>query len=411
MISFIRGDVKVIKFQIRDEIYQKYDFTEIDHLYFTVKEDDNIEEYVLQKSLENGIIVKDKCCYILINSNDTDKLPYGTYQYDIEFSNNLGYVITLEKGTLNLEKETTFNSNKDFVVPDITDLPDEYYIHLRGEILQVPFIQGKQGPQGKQGETGPAGIQGPQGPQGPQGEQGPLPDINNSFSSATNEVYSCNYINTELSGKQATIDSSHKLESDLVTDTNQTNKFVTAEEKTTWSGKQDALVSGTNIKTINNESLLGSGNINIQSGATVNDSYSSSTTEAYSCNYINGINKYSTTEQVIGTWINGKPLYRKTVEIPTGGNSSNKPFDTGIDKSIVEDVWIAPQSFCYESSNKGYCYPLTGGTVDNVGDWIFIRLNLSYYTNIYVELRSDSANRIYSGYVTINYTKTTDTVS
>ena len=34
----------------------------------------------------------------------------------------------------------------------------------------------------------------------------------------------------------------------------------------TWTGKQDALVSGTNIKTINNTSILGSGNITIQSG-------------------------------------------------------------------------------------------------------------------------------------------------
>ena len=32
------------------------------------------------------------------------------------------------------------------------------------------------------------------------------------------------------------------------------------------SGKQDTLISGTNIKTINNESLLGSGNITIQGG-------------------------------------------------------------------------------------------------------------------------------------------------
>lgn len=36
----------------------------------------------------------------------------------------------------------------------------------------------------------------------------------------------------------------------------------------TLSGKQDTLVSGTNIKTINNNSILGSGNIDIQSGAT-----------------------------------------------------------------------------------------------------------------------------------------------
>ena len=34
------------------------------------------------------------------------------------------------------------------------------------------------------------------------------------------------------------------------------------------SGKQDVLVSGTNIKTINNESILGSGNITIQGGGT-----------------------------------------------------------------------------------------------------------------------------------------------
>lgn len=35
------------------------------------------------------------------------------------------------------------------------------------------------------------------------------------------------------------------------------------------NGKQDALVSGTNIKTINNETILGSGNITVQGGASV----------------------------------------------------------------------------------------------------------------------------------------------
>jgi hypothetical protein len=35
-----------------------------------------------------------------------------------------------------------------------------------------------------------------------------------------------------------------------------------------WDAKQDALVSGTNIKTINNQSLLGSGNISISGGST-----------------------------------------------------------------------------------------------------------------------------------------------
>ena len=41
---------------------------------------------------------------------------------------------------------------------------------------------------------------------------------------------------------------------------------VTSAEKAAWNDKQDTLVSGTNIKTINNQSILGEGNIEIQGG-------------------------------------------------------------------------------------------------------------------------------------------------
>ena len=68
---------------------------------------------------------------------------------------------------------------------------------------------------------------------------------------------------TTWSGKQDAIDSSHKLSADLVNDSNTTNKFVTLTEKGFWNDKQESLVSGTNIKTINSTSLLGSGNIDV----------------------------------------------------------------------------------------------------------------------------------------------------
>lgn len=54
----------------------------------------------------------------------------------------------------------------------------------------------------------------------------------------------------------------------LTAHTSDTTIHVTASDKTAWNGKQDALVSGTNIKTVNNQSLLGSGNIEIQGGMT-----------------------------------------------------------------------------------------------------------------------------------------------
>lgn len=47
--------------------------------------------------------------------------------------------------------------------------------------------------------------------------------------------------------------------------------LVTTGEKYTWNNKQAALVSGTNIKTINNTSLLGSGNISISGGGGTTD--------------------------------------------------------------------------------------------------------------------------------------------
>ena len=48
----------------------------------------------------------------------------------------------------------------------------------------------------------------------------------------------------DLSGYQTKIDSSHKLDADLIDDTSSTNKFVTSAEKTTWGNKYDKPLAG-----------------------------------------------------------------------------------------------------------------------------------------------------------------------
>ena len=49
-------------------------------------------------------------------------------------------------------------------------------------------------------------------------------------------------LDVDLSSKQDTIDSNNKLDADLVDDTNSTNKFVSASEKSTWNAKADDTV-------------------------------------------------------------------------------------------------------------------------------------------------------------------------
>lgn len=53
----------------------------------------------------------------------------------------------------------------------------------------------------------------------------------------------------------------------------------------------------------------------IENGASISNTYGTSQSNGYSQEYINKINTYSTSEQRIGTWVNGKPLYRKTFYI------------------------------------------------------------------------------------------------
>lgn len=50
----------------------------------------------------------------------------------------------------------------------------------------------------------------------------------------------------------------------------------------------------------------------IEGGASLSNVYGTSQSNGYTQEYINGLGTYSTTEQRIGTWIDGKPLYRKT---------------------------------------------------------------------------------------------------
>ena len=97
---------------------------------------------------------------------------------------------------------------------------------------------GIQGPRGERGERGEKGDKGDPGIQGPRGERGEKGDKGDTGPAGTTDY-------NELNNKP-----------DL-------SQYATKEE---LNSKQDTLISGENIKTINNQSLLGYGNIEIQGG-------------------------------------------------------------------------------------------------------------------------------------------------
>lgn len=132
--------------------------------------------------------------------------------------------------------------------------------------------------------------------------------------------------------------------------------------------------------------------------AQVVDGYSTSTTDSYSCNYVNNINTYSTDETRIGTWIDGKPIYRKVINtgaLPTLGGKV-------INHNISNIDYVCKiEGMAYRDSDNIFL-PLPHATYDNTA--------ISCYcdkTAITIIVYTDRS-AFQESYATIEYTKTTD---
>lgn len=131
----------------------------------------------------------------------------------------------------------------------------------------------------------------------------------------------------------------------------------------------------------------------------VQTSYSTSTTDTYSCNYINNLNNYSTDEIKIGRWYDGKPIYRKCINttknqvstIMTSLNIKRLISTVGsYATSIYNNSWPIPS---YYTEELEYNIGLMGGNTP--GENVSITFGSFYNDNSPVLL-------------ILEYTKTTD---
>lgn len=103
---------------------------------------------------------------------------------------------------------------------------------------------------------------------------------------------------------------------------------------------------------------------------------------------------YSANEKVVGRWIDGKPIYEKTINCGSLPNNSRKNFS-----SLTNvDLLIYMNGFAYSTGNSRPLPFSAGGSNDIRLDYVNGDLGIVTY--------SDWSS--YTGYVIVRYTKTTD---
>lgn len=109
--------------------------------------------------------------------------------------------------------------------------------------------------------------------------------------------------------------------------------------------------------------------------------------------------EYSTTEKVIGTWIDGKPLYRKVVNFGALPNATTKSVAHGLSNFRIRNFYgVAVRP----SDNITLHLPTVAGSFSNIVT-IFITSS-----SIIIDTMSTDRSALTECYIMLEYTKTTD---
>lgn len=125
-------------------------------------------------------------------------------------------------------------------------------------------------------------------------------------------------------------------------------------------------------------------------------------TNAPSIRLVEELHTYSTEETIIGTWIDGKPIYRKVIDFGALPNNTTKTYDTG---DLKIDTFTEPIRGTSESAT-GFC---SGVPFVHTGNNSYgVSISYSKNTNkISVQTGYDRSPQTKT-YVILEYTKTTD---
>ena len=117
---------------------------------------------------------------------------------------------------------------------------------------------------------------------------------------------------------------------------------------------------------------------------------------------------YSTNEQVVGKWINGKPIYRKTMEFSNLSSGENR-----IPHGIADvDIIMVDRDHSFATDGT-YSELWQIGNTNSANNFSQFSVSLVWTTNLIfdVYIGSDLVSRLPKLIITFEYTKTTDTAT
>ena len=118
---------------------------------------------------------------------------------------------------------------------------------------------------------------------------------------------------------------------------------------------------------------------------------------------------YSTNEQVVGKWINGKPIYRKTMEFSNLSSGENR-----IPHGIADvDIIMVDRDHSFATNGTYSELWQIGNTNSSASNFSQFSVSLVWTTNSIfdVYIGSGSVSRLPKLIITFEYTKTTDTAT
>ena len=139
----------------------------------------------------------------------------------------------------------------------------------------------------------------------------------------------------------------------------------------------------------------------IEGGASLSNVYGTSDSNGYTQEYINSLHTYSTDEIRVGTWVNGKPIYKKTFNfnVPAHTGETYQAITSYADNNILDVIYVEGVGYIGNHACRILGQSIAPGGTERT------RI---FGTGEDISFQGSAFDDAMDCYATVYYTKTTD---